>query len=130
MNRLLLTALLFLAACSRKIQDKEFVSAKDAGHAVQGDPQVCSFGLSDYNLRKRPNLQIFSLDKKKPGTGPGSGNNNPAQPPSSSSTGGVILLDFDGHLVTNTSWNFTPSITCTPANLTFDAITEIAERKA
>lgn len=45
--------------------------------------------------------------------------------PSASAT---IFLDFDGHLVTGTSWNMNGDIPCNPSNLTTTQITEIFNR--
>ncbi|MFL5809644.1 MAG: zinc-dependent metalloprotease [Flavisolibacter sp.] len=45
--------------------------------------------------------------------------------PSASAT---VYLDFDGHLVTGTSWNTTGDIACSPSNLTTAQITEIFNR--
>jgi hypothetical protein len=47
--------------------------------------------------------------------------------PSASAT---IYLDFDGHLVTGTSWNMNGDIPCNPSNLTSTQITEIFNRVA
>lgn len=42
----------------------------------------------------------------------------------------VIFLDFDGHYVNGTSWNWNGPITCGPSNMTTDQIKEIFERVA
>jgi hypothetical protein len=43
---------------------------------------------------------------------------------------GVILLDFDGHTVTGTSWNYNGAIICGPSNMNSGQITEIFNRVA
>lgn len=60
-------------------------------------------------------------------------NNGYAQVPvlnSDASAAPTIFLDFDGHYVTGTSWNWTGPIKAAPANLTAEAITEIFNRVA
>jgi hypothetical protein len=42
----------------------------------------------------------------------------------------AIFLDFDGHLVQGTSWNWSGPIACAPADLTNDKIMEIFHRVA
>jgi hypothetical protein len=42
----------------------------------------------------------------------------------------VIFLDFDGHLVQGTSWNYNGSIACNSANLTNEQLTEVYNRVA
>jgi hypothetical protein len=42
----------------------------------------------------------------------------------------VIFLDFDGHLVQGTSWNWNGPLACAPADLTPEKITEIFHRVA
>ena len=49
---------------------------------------------------------------------------------SSASAPAVILLDFDGHTVTGTSWNYNGPIEAAPAGLSTDQITEIYNRIA
>ena len=54
---------------------------------------------------------------------------DPVQPPPTPTNPGVILLDFDGHQVTNTGWNAYGSvINCVPANLSGDAVNKIIAR--
>jgi len=42
----------------------------------------------------------------------------------------VILLDFDGHLVTGTPWNYAGDINCSASGLTSEQITEVFNRVA
>jgi hypothetical protein len=100
---------------------------------------IDSFGLKQFNNIKRPYVQ-----GKKPTTHPGNGGGNgggngngngngggdttvtpPPPPPPSSDY--VILLDFDGHDVTGTSWNYIPVLNCTPANMTTEEQTRILD---
>lgn len=46
------------------------------------------------------------------------------------SAAATIFLDFDGHLVNGTSWNSFGPISCGPANMTNDQITEVFNRVA
>lgn len=46
------------------------------------------------------------------------------------SAAAVIFLDFDGHTVNGTSWNYAGPITCGPSGLNSDQITEIFNRVA
>ena len=78
------------------------------------DLQSCNFGIEKFNLSKRPLLQ----DRRAKPTSP------PVIVPINT---GVILLDFDGAIVTNTSWNYAGDMTLSPANLTSDAIKTITD---
>lgn len=78
-------------------------------------PEGCNFGLdtSALNTSERPAEQKAG----KPG--------RPAKiknPPAPSSVKGVLLLDFDGHDVTGSTWNFgdLTVIHCTDAGLTIE----------
>jgi len=42
----------------------------------------------------------------------------------------VLFLDFDGHIVEGTSWNYGPAIDCQPSNLSTDQIISIFHRVA
>lgn len=46
------------------------------------------------------------------------------------SAAATIYLDFDGHLVENTAWNWNGPINCAPANVTNEQIKEIFNRVA
>lgn len=92
----------------------------------QNKPVTCEFGQTSFNLEKRAPLSDDLTGRGKPpkntgsgGTG-GTGTTSPA----------VILLDFDGHLVSNTIWNYNGNITCAPANLSYEAMSMIFDRIA
>src|SRR5919205_2791630 len=46
------------------------------------------------------------------------------------SASAVIFLDFDGHTVNNTSWNYNGAIYCSPSGLNNTQITEVFNRVA
>jgi hypothetical protein len=125
MKLLLFAALLFLAACSKNI-DVDQSAAED--HSTQQTPEVCTFGITNFNLSKRLNVQDFDPNMKKPAKPGNSGGVGTTTTPTTSSNAGVLFLDFDGHSVTGTNWNYIPTINCSPANLTTDAIFEIIDR--
>src|SRR5215212_8809883 len=120
-NLLLIAAIaIVLASCSKSV-DKPASSVTT--ESVDHGEQKCDFGLSRFNLSKRaPVYNEATLRKPTKLTTGGSGTTN------NTPTGGVIFLDFDGHLVKNTSWNVNGDINCVPANLTIDQITEIVMR--
>ena len=70
------------------------------------EPETCHFGQRVFQTTKRAPL---STERRRPPKG-----NTPTPIP----TGAVILLDFDGHLVSQTSWNVYGDIACLPANMT------------
>lgn len=125
MKNLLYAGLLFLVACTKTTVDKQATNP-----VPQQDPQVCSFGLSEFNLAKRPAVSDEPVARRpKNGSGStGSDTPPPPPPPPPPSGSSVILLDFDGHSVSGTSWNYNGTINCTPANLTAAAIAEIVNR--
>src|SRR5438034_11230450 len=102
MKRLLILGLIFLAACSKKNIDRQNSSPQE------GEKQSCDFGIKSFNLSKRApvnpgNIEVLS---KKPSSG-GGGTVTPGS--------GVILIDFDGQLVSGTAWNTNGDISCAPA---------------
>jgi Metallo-peptidase family M12B Reprolysin-like len=124
MKRLSILALLFLAACSKKIDQQ--VSVQQLG-----EKQSCDFGMTSFNLTKRTpvNEAGDEASHKKPRTGGGgtgsTGGGIITPPPPAA---GVILLDFDGQLVSGTVWNTAGDIYCAPANLTASEISTIVQR--
>lgn len=46
------------------------------------------------------------------------------------SSSNVLFLDFDGHVVEGTSWNYGPAIVCDPSNLSTDQMISIFHRVA
>lgn len=119
----LLLGLVTLMACS-KTADRSSTSVQE------GEKQSCDFGISQFNLSKRAPLnEVISRGKppKNPhGSGDGGGTEPPPPPPPSNA--GVILLDFDGQLVSGTSWNTSGNISCAPANVTLEEANTIIQR--
>ena len=74
-------------------------------------PQVCDFGIeqSEFNKTKRVLNETDDIVARKIILKQPRGN------PKSKVT---LLLDFNGHTVTNTSWNYIPEIVCEPSGLT------------
>jgi hypothetical protein len=77
MKPLLFAALLFLAACSKNI-DVDQSATED--HSTQQTPEVCTFGITNFNLSKRLNVQNFDPNMKKPNR-PGGGSTTTTTPP-------------------------------------------------
>jgi hypothetical protein len=135
MKKLWLMSLVVLAACSKKI-DKQFSSPSQSPEKVS-----CDFGITSFNLTKRAPVNSEgdgNSRRKKPtggggGTGGGTGGTTDGggvtpTPPLTSPAAGVILLDFDGQLVSGTLWNSIGDFYCAPANLTADEISLVVER--
>lgn len=78
----------------------------------QGGKQVCGFSFP-----LEPNA-----GKRKP-QNPPNGNPNPQGKP-------VILLDFDGHNIQNTSWNWNGDILCDGSGLTTEQMAEVMAKVA
>ena len=111
---------LILASCSKADLSSTRISNNTTTTTTSVKPESCSFGQTQFNLTKRANVMDgVPLRAPKGGGGSGSGGG---------STAGVILLDFDGQYVTNTSWNFNGPLTLAPANLTSDQINTIFNR--
>jgi hypothetical protein len=108
-----------LAACSKK-------DTVQPAAGSQNEPITCEFGQTSFNLSKRSAVDEELAGKGKPpkfnwGNVSGGGG---------SSTPAVILLDFDGHVVSGTAWNTFSEINCMPANLTYEAMTSVFNRIA
>ncbi|MEO6613659.1 MAG: hypothetical protein ABIT05_12790 [Chitinophagaceae bacterium] len=115
-NLWILSLIALLAGCSKESSAPEVV--KDT---AVNKPEVCEFGASGFNLSKRAPVEVV---KEKRPTG-GGGGATPPPPPANAS---VILLDFDGQLVSGTSWNAGVAFNCLPANLASSAIAQIVDR--
>lgn len=80
--------------------------------------QVCDFGIepTQFNItdRELPPESVAGKGGKKPKVV------NPPPPPPGPKAPGVVLLDFDGHRVTGTSWNYAGDIVCIEAGLTVE----------
>src|SRR5689334_13444508 len=91
------TVLLVVASCSKQ-KDLPAIQKPQSAHGKE--PQTCTFGLTQFNLIKRPPVDANTDRRPK--------NTTPPPPPS----GAVILLDFDGAFVSGTSWNYNGDINC------------------
>jgi hypothetical protein len=121
LKNLAIPCLLLLAACSKSIDQQHPPTIDD-------EKQTCSFGLSEFNMVKRPTINM-ELGKGKPGSGAGggtgtTGGGGSTTPPSAN----VILLDFNGEYVANTMWNVNGPITCAAANMTAEEAATILQR--
>jgi hypothetical protein len=125
-KNLLIPCLLLLASCSKNFTEQSSTS-------IKSDKESCSFGLSEFNMLKRPSMNT-EVGKGKPGGGNGNGGGG-------TTTGGggttptttaasVIYLDFNGQYVANTMWNVNGPVTAAPANLTSEEINTIFQRVA
>ena len=77
-----------------------------------GEKQICDLGVERNVVkrvaeRKRPNISI-ETEQPRPG--------------------GTILIDFDGHLVENTSWNVSGPLSCAPSGLTAAEQQQVVDR--
>ena len=108
----LAAVLLFVTAC-RKTNEPVSVPVSSNDRKLES----CDFGITHFNTVKRPTVDPGN--EKRPQQP-----QNPPPPPSPS----VILIDFDGHIVSNTVWNTNGDIVCTPANLTASEQTEVINR--
>jgi hypothetical protein len=77
-------------------------------------PQSCDFGIKNFNTVKRPDISSFA--RRTPRTTSGT---NLQQ---------VLLLDFDGEIISNTAWNTNGPINCSAAALTSTEMDEIFDR--
>lgn len=89
--------------------------------------QDCNFGQTHFSYGKRDKklideiIRTTTTTRKGGGKPPkGGGNPPPPPPPPPPVTGGVLFLDFDGGLVSNTSWNFAGDINCAYSGLTIE----------
>jgi hypothetical protein len=107
-------AVCLFASCSK--EDLNSSLSED-----QTEPITCDFGLNQFNTTKRGPVEETGKGKPPRFTWSSGG---------STSTPGVILLDFDGHTVSNTVWNSFGDIVCAPANLSSDAVAAVFNRIA
>jgi hypothetical protein len=116
-----ISAIVFIS-CSKSV-DKPASLVVNEKPGSNGE-QSCDFGMKKFNQAKRaPVDDDVALRKRTTKT---IGGSNGGSTPTSSD--GVIFLDFDGHLVQNTSWNVNGNINAAPANLTAAQIDEILMR--
>lgn len=107
MKNLLLSGFVFVFISCSKTKDQQAVSPQ-----LKVIKESCNFGSESFNLTKRKPVIEGAYNNRR-----GNGNTTPPPPPPPTSNPGVILLDFDGHLVSGTSWNCCGDINCAPANL-------------
>ncbi|MDZ4794732.1 MAG: zinc-dependent metalloprotease family protein [Bacteroidota bacterium] len=113
MKSYLIILILFFSACSKNF-DKPANKNPSGSENAKG-PQRCDFGITQFNQIKRAPVDEGA-------------NRRPVRQPPGGTANSVILLDFDGHIVSNTSWNYNGDINCAPANLTRDEINEVIDR--
>src|SRR5688572_14908943 len=138
MRNLLVVGLVCLLVSCAKTNEKPNENVQ-----VTGKKEICDFGLESFNLTKREKIPAEQSRKpQSPGGGNGGGNGGgsgggtaptyptyPTSPTSPTPTGNpVILLDFDGHVVSQTSWNYAGDIYCGPANMYTDEQARVIER--
>ena len=111
-----IAAVCLLASCTKE-------NLHDVPIVDQSEPVSCDFGIGNFNLQKREPVQDELLGKGKPPRFNWSNvyPNSPVNP-------SVLLLDFDGHTVSNTAWNVTGDLVCAPANMTTEAQSQVFER--
>lgn len=101
---IILSAIFFLASCKNKKQPEPEPPIEDTTK-----PIPCTFGLDSVTFEM--NRQAASKKPIKP-TPP-----VPPAPKPTDTTAGVIFLDFDGHTVSGTGWNWQGDIECGPSGL-------------
>lgn len=121
MKYLYIFSALLLFACSKKV-DVQTPGFETTAVSKTDNKQTCSFDITEFNMVKRPPVNNEAARGKKNITVSGGGTTTTA--PS------VIMLDFDGKVVSGTSWNVSGDITCAPANLSDADITTIFQRVA
>jgi hypothetical protein len=105
---------LVIVSCTKNIDAPSSKTKQTASNK----PETCNFGLQVFNKTKRaPVPDLYANRKKTHGGG---------QPVTISNA--TIYLDFDGGVVSNTSWNINGDINCAPANLLNTEIDKIVQR--
>jgi hypothetical protein len=119
MRHIAIAVLVIFVSCSKQKEIKSDFLPISRNKEIE----KCSFGVKEFNLSKRASVAdeegSFSRGPKTGGSSIG-GTTTPI-------TESVILLDFNGQLVSGTSWNYNGPITCTPANLTSTDISRIVD---
>src|SRR4051812_6443187 len=100
-NLLWMAVVISLAACTKNLDKQASVANQ------QMEKQSCDFGITSFNLTKRAPVD----------NGEDLSNHRPKGAVPATPATGVLLLDFDGQLVTGTAWNVFGDINCAPANL-------------
>jgi hypothetical protein len=120
MKNLVPIALVCLLISCTKSPDKSSTSNQDT------EKEICTFGITSFNLVKREPVGEEASRKPPKGNGGGSTGGTPTTPPPPSTA--VILLDFDGHLVSGTSWNYNGDFYCSSANMITSEMAYVLDR--
>lgn len=80
--------------------------------------QSCDFGIKEFNKGKRSKAFVEEANLKQHGHGKPVPPPPDLPPPPPSTETGVILLVFDGAVVSGTSWNYNGDIVCEYSGLT------------
>lgn len=124
----LLLISIFLACCKDRPQPQP--TTDEVVYMKQKLPEGCGFGLEKKEFKK--SQRSLSKQEKQKGKDPlkqpGKGKPKPSPGPPSSAA--VFLLDFDGHIVKNTNWNYIPEIVCSHSNLTHEQQQKILDMVA
>lgn len=80
----------------------------DVNEVKKPSPEKCVFNIGESNFRRPP------IDRKKKPRNP------PAPEPPPNIIQGVLFLDFDGELVSGTSWNYNGDINAEHSGLTLE----------
>lgn len=118
-----LLSVVVLVSCSKTTKDTLSVP-------VQTAPEVCMFGKESFNLTTRTYIQdpLFIEMKGPKGGGNGGNGGGSTTPPPPPASLPVLLLDVDGHTVSNTQWNYAGDFVCSPANLSSASINSILQQ--
>ena len=119
MKYLFILCAFFLFACSKSL---DRLSPQATTQLSIKEKQSCSFDMTEFNMIKRPPVNN-DVARNKPKLQITGGNGG-------TTSANVILLDFNGQVVSGTSWNVNGDITCAPANLTDAEISVIFQRIA
>ena len=114
-----------MASCTKNFDTE----SPQTPSSTNPEKESCSFGLTEFNMAKRPPTYGYDMSKGKPGSGGSSGGTTSGGTTTQTTLANVILLDFDGQVVSGTTWNTSgTSITCAPANLTADEKSIVLQR--
>jgi len=108
MKKAPIVLLAFLCACTKNF-DLPLQKADSRSDKLES----CTFGISQFNH----SLRQANVNTRKP-----TGNT------SINAGGSVIFLDFDGHFVSNTAWNWNGDFNCDGANLSTEEMQKIFDR--
>lgn len=118
-NQVILLAFI-LASCSKSLNKPGNPEINS-----QTTKETCTFGMNEFNLSKRAPQDIQVDGRGKNGS---AGGGNTSGGGSTSSATPVILLDFDGQVVSGTMWNVNGDIICAPANLSAGEMSIVIQR--